>query len=501
LEHQALSAILAPHRHFVPAARRIATHARVPAEATQLLVERPVGSNGIRFLLATGVALLLSLSTTVFAQEGELIDPLGGSIEDALDEYLPDEDEEGEPDEGGEEEAADEDGEGEEPASDEPAVDEYADPAVDEYVDPAVDEYVDPAVDEYADPAVDEYVDPAVDEYADPAVDEYADPAVDEYVDPAVDEYVDPVVDEYADPAVDEYVDPAVDEYVDPAVDEYAEPVIDEPVVEEPPTDVWDTPPPTTTQTSPIETNISDPALGAGGGPTDEELAIAAENREDDGPENPEATEFVFAPRGGFGLFTEDFRDQSTNEGVGGLALRWDFTYRSRIFATAMASFHERIFVPLGVGQSGTPIQIINDEWVIDADLGYGWDAWRNASHSFWLNTGWRHMAFLNSGFNQQVSGPFAGIELSVKPARLLQFRFFGDFTYNMVSLADRAPRLGESLVRRVEFSPRFGGGLRVFPTPLLQLGLTYEGEYLKFERSNVYLHEFILEVGFSFRI
>jgi hypothetical protein len=477
LEHQALSAILAPHRHFVPAARRIATHARVPAEATQLLVERPVGSNGIRFLLATGVALLLSLSTTVFAQEGELIDPLGGSIEDALDEYLPDEDEEGEPDEGGEEEAADEDGEGEEPASDEPAVDEYADPAVDEYVDPAVDEY------------------------ADPAVDEYADPAVDEYVDPAVDEYVDPVVDEYADPAVDEYVDPAVDEYVDPAVDEYAEPVIDEPVVEEPPTDVWDTPPPTTTQTSPIETNISDPALGAGGGPTDEELAIAAENREDDGPENPEATEFVFAPRGGFGLFTEDFRDQSTNEGVGGLALRWDFTYRSRIFATAMASFHERIFVPLGVGQSGTPIQIINDEWVIDADLGYGWDAWRNASHSFWLNTGWRHMAFLNSGFNQQVSGPFAGIELSVKPARLLQFRFFGDFTYNMVSLADRAPRLGESLVRRVEFSPRFGGGLRVFPTPLLQLGLTYEGEYLKFERSNVYLHEFILEVGFSFRI
>jgi hypothetical protein len=69
------------------------------------------------------------------------------------------------------------------------------------------------------------------------------------------------------------------------------------------------------------------------------------------------------------------------------------------------------------------------------------------------------------------------------------------------LSLDDPPEGTGESLVGDPVSSLRFGAGLRVAPTQLLELGVVYEGNLVPYEFSNQLLHQLIFEAGFGFRL
>jgi len=211
----------------------------------------------------------------------------------------------------------------------------------------------------------------------------------------------------------------------------------------------------------------------------------------------------VIGPRGGFGFFNEqrpDRLDQDANRGAFGIAARWFLTYRTRMDFGALASIHSRTFDAVGIGQSGGTFPVARDEWIVDGHAFYAWDLWENANHGVWFNVGWRHAAFLADGFNQHLSGASAGLNIELRAARRLLFHGFGDFTYNLIGLADRVRRLGESLSGDIEHGTRFGGGVRIVPTDYLELGVSYAGQFLQYERSEVFVHEVLFDAGFTFR-
>ncbi|MBN1944998.1 MAG: hypothetical protein JW797_04940 [Bradymonadales bacterium] len=209
---------------------------------------------------------------------------------------------------------------------------------------------------------------------------------------------------------------------------------------------------------------------------------------------------WLFA-RGGWGSFTEDHLDQQSTIGLGAIEGVWYPANTTRVSAEFAFNTYERQFQPIGVGRIGQITVVERREYSLEGNATCGFNTLFFTPVDLWAYAGWRHIFFLNDGFDRHFTGGVAGLQLEYPIVDLLGFQAFVDHTFNLLSLDDPIDEVGDSLVGLPLASMRFGGGFRFTPGDFIEVGVAYEGNWLSYEYSDLLLHQIVFEAAYIFRI
>jgi hypothetical protein len=156
--------------------------------------------------------------------------------------------------------------------------------------------------------------------------------------------------------------------------------------------------------------------------------------------------------------------------------------------------------VQLGVGQAGQLPSVVEDELRIGGVVGYGYNLLASLGWGGWGVIGWRHEYFTNDRFSNNMSGVLVGGEFEYPVTRDFALGAFVDYTFNLISLTDRVDETGLSFTGDLISSLRFGGGFRFGVADLTIIGVTYRGEHLPYDHTDLLFHQAMLEVGIPIR-
>jgi hypothetical protein len=208
----------------------------------------------------------------------------------------------------------------------------------------------------------------------------------------------------------------------------------------------------------------------------------------------------VIAPRAAFGKYNETTVEQDHNVWSAGLAVAWHPDSTNRLAGELMFGGYERRYVQLGVGPAGRLPTVVEDELRIGGAVTYGYNVLSRLGMGGWGVIGWRHEYFTNDRFSNNLSGVLVGGEFEYPITRDFAVGAFVDYTFNLISLTDRVDETALSFTGDLLSSLRFGAGFRFNVANVTTLGVTYRGEHLPYDHTDLLFHQAMLEIGIPIR-